>query len=125
MPTVDDYRQNSDGTWSLKKRDYSSALSAGTSLVSHTKQQHDIVDVIGAYVNLRKATRSEYIGRCPFHEDRHPSLNVSSDKQKFHCFGCHHKGDVIDFISQIEDLDTKQACLFLGKGLDKLYLTGI
>ncbi len=35
------------------------------------------------------------------------------------------KGDLINFIMQIEDLDTKGACLFLGKGLDKLYLTGI
>lgn len=76
------------------------------------KEAHDIVDVIGRYTELRKAGK-EYIGRCPFHEDKHPSLQVSQQKQVFYCFSCLRKGDLINFIMQIEDLDTKRACLFL------------
>jgi len=114
---MDGYVQNADGSWSLKSPIVSLppnwSQHGAISLIERTKQRHDIVDVVGAYVNLRKARSSEYIGKCPFHEDRHPSLNVSSDKQKFHCFGCQSKGDVIDFIIQVENLDTKEACLFL------------
>jgi DNA primase len=62
---------------------------------------------------LRKAGK-EYVGGCPFHEDHRPSLCVNQEKQLFHCFSCHRKGDLINFIMQIENLDTKQACLFLG-----------
>ncbi len=80
--------------------------------VKATKEAHDIVDVINRYTKLRKAGK-EYIGKCPFHQDNHPSLQVSQQKQVFYCFSCHRKGDVINFIMQIEDLDTKRACLFL------------
>ena len=88
------------------------------------KEAHDIVDVIGRYTKLRKAGK-EYIGRCPFHRDNHPSLQVNQEKQVFYCFSCQRKGDLINFIMQIEDLDTKRACLFLSKELDKLYPIGI
>ena len=88
--------------------------------VKAVKEAHDIVDVINRYTKLRKAGK-EYIGKCPFHHENHPSLQVNQQKQVFYCFSCQHKGDVINFIMQIENLDTKQACLFLSKGLDKLY----
>ena len=81
--------------------------------VGAIKDAHDIVDVISRYTDLRKVGK-EYIGRCPFHQDEHPSLHVSQEKQLFYCFSCQRKGDVVNFIMQIEDLDTKQACLFLG-----------
>ena len=77
------------------------------------KESYDIVDIIGRYTTLRKVGK-EYIGKCPFHEDRQPSLEVNQDKQLFYCFSCQRKGDLINFIMQIENLDTKQACLFLG-----------
>ncbi|MDP6576559.1 MAG: CHC2 zinc finger domain-containing protein [Dehalococcoidales bacterium] len=76
------------------------------------KEAHDIVDVISHYTRLRKAGK-EYIGRCPFHQDNNPSLQVNQLKQVFYCFSCKQKGDLINFIMQIEGLDTKQACLFL------------
>ena len=81
--------------------------------VQAIKEAHDIVDIIGRYTKLRKAGK-EYIGKCPFHEERQPSLEVNQDKQLFYCFSCQRKGDLINFIMQIENLDTKQACLFLG-----------
>ena len=80
--------------------------------VKAVKEAHDIVDIINRYTKLRKAGK-EYIGKCPFHQENHPSLQVSQQKQVFYCFSCQRKGDVINFIMQIEDLDTKRACLFL------------
>ena len=81
-------------------------------LVKAVKEAHDIIDVISRYTNLRKAGK-EFIGKCRFHEDNRPSLQVNSGKQLFYCFSCQRKGDLINFIMQIENLDTKQACVFL------------
>lgn len=80
--------------------------------VRAVKETHNIVDIINRYTNLRKAGK-EYMGKCPFHDDRQPSLEVNEEKQLFYCFSCQRKGDLINFIMQIENLDTKQACLFL------------
>jgi hypothetical protein len=80
--------------------------------VKAIKETHDIVDVISRYTKLRKAGK-EHIGSCPFHSDNNPSVQVNQEKQLFFCFSCQHKGDVINFLVQIENLDTKQACLFL------------
>jgi len=85
--------------------------------VKAVKEAHDIVDIICRYTDLRKAGK-EYVGKCPFHRDNHPSLQVNQEKQLFYCFSCQRKGDVISFAMQIENLNTKQACLFLSKELD-------
>ncbi|WP_243404812.1 CHC2 zinc finger domain-containing protein, partial [Thermobrachium celere] len=55
-------------------------------IISKVIEYNDIVDVISDYINLKKVGRS-YVGVCPFHNDRGPSLSVSPDKQLFHCFG--------------------------------------
>jgi DNA primase len=67
-----------------------------------------IVSVLERYVPLRKSGRS-FVGRCPFHDDQHPSFNVSEEKGVFHCFGCGASGDVITFIQRMEGIDFKQA----------------
>jgi DNA primase catalytic core len=72
-----------------------------------------IVSVIGQYVQLRKAG-NEYLGHCPFHEDRTPSFSVSEEKGVFHCFGCSAKGDVIDFTMQLEGIGFREAKARLG-----------
>lgn len=57
----------------------------------------DIVDVVGESVALRRKGK-EFIGLCPFHADKNPSLNVSPAKQIFKCFACGAGGDAIRFI---------------------------
>ena len=80
--------------------------------IAATKQANDIADVVSRYTDLRNAGK-ELTGCCPFHDDKNPSLRVSQEKQVFYCFSCGRKGDVIDFVSEMEGLDVKGACRFL------------
>ena len=57
----------------------------------------DIVDVIGRYVQLKKAGKS-FTGLCPFHEEQTPSFSVNEEKQYYHCFGCGRSGNVFQFL---------------------------
>ena len=57
----------------------------------------DIVEVVGKYVQLRKAG-ANYSGLCPFHNEKTPSFSVSPSKQFFHCFGCQKHGNAIGFL---------------------------
>jgi hypothetical protein len=73
----------------------------------------DIIEMIGARVELRRAGRN-HVTLCPFHEERTPSFSVSESWQTFHCFGCGASGDVIDFIRRLDGLTFKEACAVLG-----------
>ncbi|CDF58054.1 DNA primase [Thermobrachium celere] len=86
-------------------------------IISKVIEYNDIVDVISDYINLKKVGRS-YVGVCPFHNDRGPSLSVSPDKQLFHCFGCGAAGNVIGFIMKIKNLEFKDAVLYLAERAD-------
>jgi DNA primase len=63
------------------------------------------VELIGQFVRLQ-AQGKHYVGRCPFHDDTHPSLSVSADKGVFHCFGCGVAGDSLAFVMR------KSGCTF-------------
>ena len=71
-------------------------------------QKPDILDVIGAHVELRRCGK-EFVGRCPFHHDKTPSFTVNESKQVFFCHGCNTGGDVIRFVELIEQTDFKGA----------------
>lgn len=73
-------------------------------LIQEVISANDIVDVISAYVRLKKSGRN-YMGLCPFHNEKTPSFHVSADKQLYHCFGCGEGGTVINFIMKSENLD--------------------
>lgn len=77
-------------------------------LIEEIKNSNDIVDIISQYVNLKRSGRN-FFGLCPFHKEKSPSFSVSPDKQIFHCFGCGAGGNVIHFISKIENADFKEA----------------
>lgn len=75
-------------------------------LIEEIRTSNDIVDVISQYVILKRSGRN-FFGLCPFHKEKSPSFSVSPDKQIFHCFGCGVGGNVIHFVSKIENLDFK------------------
>ncbi|MBQ2917348.1 MAG: DNA primase [Clostridia bacterium] len=77
-------------------------------LIDDIKNSNDIVDIISQYVILKRSGRN-FFGVCPFHREKTPSFSVSPDKQIFHCFGCGVGGNVIHFISKIENLDFKES----------------
>ncbi len=68
----------------------------------------DIVDLVSEYIKLEKKGRN-YLGLCPFHNERTPSFTVSREKKIFHCFGCNKGGNVFQFLSQIENITYAQA----------------
>ncbi len=80
-----------------------SATPQDHSLTQQVLQAADIVDIVGRYVSLRRAGR-EFKALCPFHDDKHPSMSVSPEKQIFKCFACGAGGDAIKFIQLRENL---------------------
>jgi DNA primase len=68
----------------------------------------DIVEVIGARVQLKKSGR-EYKACCPFHNEKTPSFWVSPDKQFYHCFGCGKHGTVLGFLMDHDHLAFPEA----------------
>lgn len=69
--------------------------------IDEIRAASDVVDVISTYVRLKKRGK-DYLGLCPFHQEKTPSFSVSPQKQLFYCFGCHRGGDVVKFIMEYE-----------------------
>src|SRR3982074_2059047 len=59
----------------------------------------DIVDVVGRSVQLKKGG-ANFMGLCPFHNEKSPSFTVSPSKQFYHCFGCGAHGTAIGFLME-------------------------
>ena len=83
------------------------------STINEIKDKTDILDVVSEYVKLEKRGRN-YIGLCPFHDEKTPSFTVSEDKQICHCFGCKKGGNVFQFIQEIKDIPFTEAVKELG-----------
>ncbi|CAA3875472.1 DNA primase [Staphylococcus aureus] len=69
--------------------------------------------MVSEYVKLEKRGRN-YIGLCPFHDEKTPSFTVSEDKQICHCFGCKKGGNVFQFTQEIKDISFVEAVKELG-----------
>jgi DNA primase len=69
--------------------------------VQEVRDRVDIVDLVGRYVELRRSGRN-YVGLCPFHQERSPSFNVNPALKGYKCFGCGAGGDAIRFVMEIE-----------------------
>ncbi len=59
----------------------------------------DIVEIVGRHVQLKK-TGANFVGLCPFHNEKSPSFSVSPSKQFYHCFGCGKTGNAIGFLME-------------------------
>ena len=85
--------------------------------INEIREKNDILDVVSEYVKLEKRGRN-YIGLCPFHDEKTPSFSVSEDKQICHCFCCKKGGNVFQFIQEIKDIPFVEAVKELGSRVD-------
>ncbi len=76
------------------------------------KQAVDIVDLVNAYLPLRREGRG-YKALCPWHDDTRPSLQVNAERQSFKCWVCDIGGDIFSFIMKIEGVDFPEALAML------------
>jgi len=76
--------------------------------VERVKEATDVVEVISAYTDLRRAG-ARFSGLCPFHDERTPSFSVDPQEKLYHCFGCGVGGDVIRFVEEKEGLSFTDA----------------
>ena len=81
-------------------------------IVEEVRQRNDIVDVISNYVKLKKSG-SNFMGLCPFHNEKSPSFSVSGSKQMYHCFGCGVGGNVFTFVMVYENFSFVEAIKYL------------
>lgn len=85
------------------------------SVIDDIKERLDIVEVISAYVPLKKTGRN-YKGLCPFHQEKTPSFVVFPDSGTWHCFGaCGTGGDIFTFIQKRENMDFSEALRLLAQ----------
>ena len=76
--------------------------------IDEIRSASDIVDVISSYVTLKKRGKN-YLGLCPFHQEKTPSFTVSAEKQMYHCFGCGVGGNVFTFVMEHEKVSFIEA----------------
>lgn len=77
-------------------------------LVDTILSQADIVSVISAYLPVIKKGRN-YVCVCPFHDDHHPSMSISKERQLFKCFSCGAGGNAITFVQRFEKISYPEA----------------
>lgn len=68
------------------------------------REKLNIVEYISRYISLNKRGKN-YVGLCPFHQEKTPSFTVSESKQIFYCFGCNKGGDLIEFLKNYLKMD--------------------
>lgn len=81
-------------------------------LIDEIRKSVNIVDIISSYLPLTKKGKN-YFGVCPFHDDKHPSMSVSEEKQIYTCFSCGASGNVFKFIQDYDNvsfLDAVKKC---------------
>lgn len=80
----------------------------GEDKIEEVRQRADLVEVIGVHVRLKRAGRN-FVGLCPFHQEKTPSFSVNAERGFFHCFGCNAGGSVFNFIMKVEGLTFPEA----------------
>ena len=77
--------------------------------IAAIRERARIEEVVGDYVQLRRAGADSLKGLCPFHDEKSPSFHVRPNHGHFHCFGCGEGGDVYAFIQKIEHVSFVEA----------------
>jgi len=78
------------------------------SKIEEIKSRVDIVELVSEYLTLKKAGRN-YLGLCPFHQEKTPSFTVNREKQIFYCFGCGEGGNAISFLMKMANKSFPEA----------------
>lgn len=86
----------------------------GDDKIEEVRSRADIVEIVGAHVRLRRAGRN-FVGLCPFHNEKTPSFSVNAERGFFHCFGCNTGGSVFNFIMRVEGLTFPEAVRSLAR----------
>jgi DNA primase len=76
--------------------------------IDEIRNSVNILDIVNNHVALKKRGKN-FIGLCPFHQEKTPSFTVSEDKQIFHCFGCGAGGDVFKFLMSYKNISFIEA----------------
>ena len=77
-------------------------------IIEQIRQRTDIVELISEVVDLKKRG-ANYIGLCPFHQEKTPSFTVSQEKSIYKCFGCGAKGNAISFMIDYHKMSYNEA----------------
>src|ERR1700752_3651748 len=77
--------------------------------ISAIRERIKIEDVVGDYVQLRRAGADSLKGLCPFHDEKSPSFHVRPNHGHFHCFGCGEGGDGYAFVQKVEHVSFVEA----------------
>jgi DNA primase len=77
--------------------------------IAAIRERNRIDEVVGDYVQLRRAGADSLKGLCPFHDEKSPSFHVRPNHGHFHCFGCGEGGDVYAFVQKIEHVSFVEA----------------
>lgn len=98
---------------------------AGGDFKAQVLQAVNIVELISQTVALKRRGR-DYVGLCPFHQEKTPSFHVKSERQFFYCFGCKAAGNAIDFVMKRDRVEFIDALKTLGQsvGLEMPRLAG-
>src|SRR5262249_9737911 len=82
--------------------------------VERVRGASDIAEVVGETVALRRVGRN-FMGRCPFHDDKSPSFSVNVERQFYHCFSCQVGGDVFKFVQERDKIGFLEAVELLSR----------
>ena len=72
--------------------------------IEKLKNAVSLSQVVGQRIELKK-NGHEYVGCCPFHDEKTPSFTIYSDDKRYYCFGCGSGGDVLDFVMTYENVN--------------------
>jgi len=92
------------------------SINAGGDFKAQVLGAVDIVELIGRSVALKRRGK-DFLGLCPFHQEKTPSFHVSPARQFFYCFGCKAGGNAINFVMQRDRVEFRDALRILGESV--------